>query len=163
MTVQNLFQQQVIQHQTYLSHLAKRFTKSTADAEDLVQETIIRLLQSEDKFQAGSNFKAWSGIILRNTFINNYRKTETRAPRMNDLRKINAAKTSENDGTIYIALEELECTIESLSDTIKIPFLLFYQGYSYEEIAQHFDVPLGTIKSRIFLARQALKEKLRVS
>lgn len=160
MTVPTIFQQQVIEHQTYLARVAKKFTKSAADAEDLVQETIIRLLQNEDKFRTGSNFKAWCSVVLRNTYINSYRKTETRAPQMNNLRKLNAEKTSENSGTALLALEELEQTIESLSDTIKIPFLMFYQGYSYEEIAQHFSVPIGTIKSRIFLARQSLKERL---
>lgn len=160
MTVQTDFQNQIILHQKYLSRLAFKFTRSFADAEDLVQETIIKMLQNEDKFQAGSNFKGWCGIVLRNTFINSYRKTETRADRMNNLRQVNAKKTSENDGAANIALEELEYVIETLSETIKIPFLMFYQGYSYDEISTHLNVPMGTVKSRIFLARQALREKL---
>ncbi|MEL7020906.1 MAG: sigma-70 family RNA polymerase sigma factor [Bacteroidota bacterium] len=162
MTVTNHFQQQIIQHQPYLSHLAKKFTPMSADAEDLVQETVIKLLQNEDKFQTGTNFKAWCSIVLRNTFINGYRKTETRAPQMALLRQINAQKTSNNEGAAQLAVEELERTIEGLSDTIRLPFLMFYQGYTYEEIAEQLGVPMGTVKSRIFLARKALRQRIQV-
>lgn len=160
MTVSNHFQNQIIAHEKYLNRLALKFTRNLTDAEDLVQETMIKLIQNENKFEVGSNFKAWCGIVLRNTFINNYRKVETRAPRMSNYRTKNAERTSLNDGDLQIALEELEKIIDNLSETLKIPFLMFYQGYSYEEICQHLDVPLGTVKSRIFLARQALKKQL---
>ncbi|MFK7933765.1 MAG: RNA polymerase sigma factor [Saprospiraceae bacterium] len=160
MTVQTEFHKQILSHQKYLNHLAFKLTQSKIEAEDLTQETIIKLLQNEEKFQAGSNFKAWSGIVLRNTFINSYRKVVTRSERMSNLRKINAEKTNKNAGAANIAMEELKSIVELLSTTIKIPFLMLYQGYSYEEISSHLNIPMGTVKSRIFLARKILRKKL---
>ena len=144
-----------------LHSFAYNLTKNAEDAKDLFQETAYRALTNREKFRPGTNFKAWLFTIMKNIFINNYRK-KTKANTIMDstdnLYYINSGSTTiSNRAESNIMMKELINMIEELDDSIKIPFLMHYQGFKYQEIADHLDLPLGTVKSRIFFARKELK------
>lgn len=140
---------------------AYNLTKNSEEAKDLFQETALRAMNNRDKFKMGTNFKAWTFTIMKNIFINNYRKkvkANTIMDSTDNMYYINSGKeTIHNGGESNIMMKELTGMIEGLDDSIKIPFMMHYRGYKYQEIADHFQLPLGTIKSRIFFARKELK------
>lgn len=144
-----------------LQAFAYNLTKNQEDAKDLFQETAYRAMTNRDKFRPGTNFKAWLFTIMKNIFINNYRKkmkANTIMDSTDNLFYINSGSvTIANTGDSNMLMKELTTMIERLDESIKIPFLMHYQGYKYQEIADHFDLPLGTVKSRIFFARKELK------
>lgn len=146
-----------------LHSFAYNLTKNTQDAEDLYQETAYRALNNKDKFRPGTNFKAWSFTIMKNIFINNYRKKmkkNTIIDSTDNMYFINNASTIRNEGESNILMYELLKMIDELDETLKIPFTLHYEGFKYQEIAENLDLPLGTVKSRIFFARKELKNKI---
>ena len=148
-----------------LQAFAYNLTKNNEDAKDLFQETAYRAMTNREKFRPGTNFKAWLFTIMKNIFINNYRKkvkANTIMDATDNMYYINSGDTVvSNGGDTNIMLKELTGMIDHLEESIRIPFLMHYQGFKYQEIADHFDLPLGTVKSRIFFARQELKEKIR--
>lgn len=142
---------------------ALSLTKESNDAEDLYQETMFLALRNSDKFKDGTNFMAWMKTIMRNAFINGYRKkkrfqnyinTKNSQPNTFDKEQIN------NEAQSNIMMDELNGLIDRIDDRFKTPFRLFYEGFSYDEIAAKLEVPLGTVKSRIFIARRQLKEAI---
>ncbi len=145
-----------------LQAFAYNLTKNTEDAKDLFQETAYRAMTNRDKFHPGTNLKAWLFTIMKNIFINNYRKkvkANTIMDSTENLFYINSgATTISNAGDSNIMVKELTQMVDSLEESIRIPFMMHYQGFKYQEIADHFDLPLGTVKSRIFFARKELKE-----
>ncbi len=147
---------------TLLHSFAYNLTKNVEDAKDLYQETAFRAMTNRDKFRPGTNFKAWLFTIMKNIFINNYRKkmkANTIIDSTENLYYINSGSTIISNGAeSNIMMKELTRMIEGLDDSIKIPFLMHYQGYKYQEIADELELPLGTVKSRIFFARKELKE-----
>lgn len=147
-----------------LCSFAYTLTKDSIDAEDLYQETALRAISNKEKFRPGTNFKAWMFTIMKNIFINNYRKkmkANTIMDSTDNMYYINSGKSVvHNDVDRNILLEELNNMIQSLDDSIKIPFEMHFQGFKYQEIAETLDLPLGTVKSRIFFARKALKEAI---
>ena len=151
-----------------LAHVLRSFamnlTKSRENANDLYQETAFRALTNRDKFRVGTNFKAWMFTIMKNIFINNYRKRVKAATvfdSTDNLYYINSGSVViGNDAESNILIAELEKMIASLDDSIRIPFMMHFEGYKYQEIADKFDLPLGTVKSRIFFARKELKEMI---
>ncbi len=149
---------------TLLRGFAYNLTNNWEDAVDLVQETAYRALKNREKFQDNTNFKAWVLTIMKNIFINDYRrksKRNTIFDNSEDQFMINnLGPTTENTAGSSIMMDELTAMVRELKDEIKIPFLMHYEGYKYQEIADHLDLPLGTIKSRIFFARKELKEKV---
>ncbi len=147
-----------------LKAFAYNLTKNSEDAKDLYQETAFRAMTNRDKFKLGTNFKAWTFTIMKNIFINNYRKkmkANTITDSTDNLYYINSGKESiNNGGEGNMMMKELTTMLEKLDDSIKLPFMMHYRGYKYQEIADHFQLPLGTIKSRIFFARKEMKEKI---
>ena len=147
-----------------LHSFAYNLTKNVEDAKDLFQETAFRAITNRDKFRPGTNFKAWLFTIMKNIFINNYRKkakANTIMDSTDNLFYINSGdKSISNQGDSNIMMEELTRMVRELEDSIKVPFLMHYQGFKYQEIADHLDLPLGTVKSRIFFARRELKFKV---
>lgn len=146
-----------------LHSFAYNLTKNSEDASDLYQDTALRALSNKDKFRPGTNFKAWSFTIMKNIFINNYRKKVKRntiIDSTDNMYFINSAVKIENDAEVNILMKELGSMISSLEDSLRIPFLKHFAGYKYQEIAEELDLPLGTVKSRIFFARKALKSKI---
>ena len=150
-----------------LNAFAYNLTKNTEDARDLYQETAIRAITNRDKFRPDTNFKAWTFNIMKNIFINNYRKkakSNTIIDSTDNLYFINSGNVLiENDANRNILLDELNAMINSLEDSIRIPFVMHHEGFKYQEIADEFNLPLGTVKSRIFFARKALKEMIKES
>lgn len=148
-----------------LNAFAYNLTQNLEDAKDLFQETAYRAMANREKFLPDTNFKAWLFTIMKNIFINNYRKkvkANTIMDSTDNLYYLNSGSDSiENHGDTNMLIKELEALIEKLDDSIRIPFLMHYQGYKYQEIADHFDLPLGTVKSRIFFARRELKAEIR--
>ncbi|MBP6827847.1 MAG: RNA polymerase sigma factor [Saprospiraceae bacterium] len=149
---------------TLLHSFAYNLTKNMEDAKDLYQETAYRALFNRDKFQQGTNFKAWMFTIMKNIFINNYRK-KVKANTILDTTDNQYYLNSGNHSTSNAAeggimLKELNAMVTALDDSIRVPFVMHFEGFKYQEIADELQLPLGTVKSRIFFARKELKEKI---
>lgn len=160
---QNDFQLQLLATEPKMLAFALKLTQNIDDAKDLVQETVYRSFKNRKRFEAGSNFRAWTMTIMKNIFINDYRKRTRRRAKMvhdysdNQYFMNSGERTIENQGVSQINVEEITEIIKRLPEDLKIPFVMHYRGYRYEEIAQQVDIPLGTIKSRIHFARKQLK------
>ncbi|MFK7937184.1 MAG: sigma-70 family RNA polymerase sigma factor [Saprospiraceae bacterium] len=147
-----------------LHSFALRLTRNSADAEDLYQESTLRAYRNLDKFQVGTNFKSWITTIMRNTFINDYRKNKRRShvnePIETFTFAIESTNTISNEGEMNLRLERLSQLMTDMKDMYRVPFLMFYRGWEYQEIAEKLDIPIGTVKSRIFFARKFMKQHL---
>lgn len=143
-----------------LRAFAMSLTMNENDAEDLYQDTAFRILANTEKFEHGTNFKAWSVTIMRNIFINNYRKKMRRNTILdqtpNNYYINSSGRAIENDGETKIAYKDLLRMVSQLPEDFKKPFWMAYKGFKYDEIAEELGAPLGTIKSRIFFARRKL-------
>ncbi|MFT6337620.1 MAG: RNA polymerase sigma-70 factor (ECF subfamily) [Halioglobus sp.] len=150
---------------TSLNSFAYNLTKNQEDAKDLYQETAFRAMTNKEKFRPGTNFKAWTFTIMKNIFINNYRKKVKRNTIIdtteNEFFLNSGDKTVDNDAGRNILMGELTRMIKKLDESIKKPFMMHYSGFKYQEIADELDLPLGTVKSRIFFARKALKANIK--
>ena len=148
-----------------LHSFAYNLTKNTEDAKDLYQETSFRALTNRDKFRPGTNFKAWLFTIMKNIFINNYRKkvkANTIMDSTDNMFYINSGRNAvENDVDRNLLMQELQAMIADLDNSIRKPFVMHYTGFKYQEIAEELDLPLGTVKSRIFFARKELKAAIK--
>lgn len=155
------FNQQLSSLSGPLHTFAYKLTKNSEEAKDLYQETAFRAISNVDKFIPGTNLKAWLLTIMKNIFINNYRKavkTRTIIDSTDNLYYINSGSASiHNHAESNIMMDELSGMVESLDDSLRIPFEMHYVGHKYQEIADTLDLPLGTVKSRIFFARKELK------
>ena len=158
------FDRQFENMSSLLHAFAYNLTKNVEDAKDLFQETAFRAITNRDKFRAGTNLKAWLFTIMKNIFINNYRKkvkANTIMDSTDNLYYINSGKSMiANGAESNIMMNEIIGMVEELEENIKVPFLMHYQGFKYQEIADHLDLPLGTVKSRIFFARKELKDMI---
>ena len=147
-----------------LHSFAMNLTKDREEALDLFQDTAYKAIVNKEKFRAGTNFKAWLFTIMKNTFINNYRKKVRKNTLMDstdNLYFINSSDTIvDNYADSEIILEELNALIDTLDDNLKDTFRMHFEGFKYHEIADLEAIPLGTVKSRIFLARKEIKRKL---
>jgi RNA polymerase sigma-70 factor (ECF subfamily) len=139
-----------------------KLTGNESDANDLYQDTALRIISNADKYQPDTNFKAWAVTIMRNIFINNYRKKIRRGTILdqtpNNYYLNSGDRGIENDGEMRMAYKELLRMVSTLPEEFKRPFWMAYKGYKYDEIAEQLDAPLGTIKSRIFFARRKLQK-----
>lgn len=155
----------ILDHQSFLHQLAMKLTKSADDSDDLLQETFFKALKNSDKFQEGTNIKGWLYTIMKNTFINAYRKKKNQNTFVDDTDNkyfINMKETEKSVQTDTIVDHEyMMRQINSVEKTYVETFMMYYNGYKYEEIAEILGIPLGTVKSRIFLARRKMMEKLK--
>ncbi|HYJ63624.1 MAG TPA: RNA polymerase sigma factor [Parafilimonas sp.] len=147
-----------------LKPFAITLTRDSEDAKDLFQETLYRALANEDKYSIGTNIKAWLYTIMRNIFINSYRK-KSKQNIVTDVSAneflLNSAKaTTANDAVASLNMQEIYKVINNLPEIFKSPFMLHYDGFKYDEIAVILHEPLGTIKSRIHFARKLLKAQI---
>jgi len=140
---------------------ALRLTRSRQDAEDLMQETQIKAYKYRDNFAEGTNFKSWISTIMRNTFINQYRKRKTRRhlnqPTTEVTENIISKNVVANSGEQNLRMQEMKRMMNSIGKIYSVPFMMFYRGYEYQEIAREMNIPIGTVKSRIFSARVKMK------
>ena len=153
------------QLESLLLGFAMRLTRDEHDARDLLQETAYKAFKHRGRYQPHTNLRAWLMTIMRNTFINDYRKRKRRQV-LQDHSGTNYLLNSggevvRNEGESEVLVEELRRLIDGLEPWAREPFLLFLQGYKYEEIARELDIPLGTVKSRIFFARKCLKKGIK--
>ena len=151
------------QLQTGLFPSAYRLTRNYEDARDLIQETALRAFNNKEKFEIGTNFRAWVTTIMRNTFINFYRKKKNRATSSEPSDSyvfVNNDHVEDNKANSNMMMQELNGLINELSETYRKPFVLYFEGWKYEEIAQMMDLPIGTVKSRIHSARTNLKKSI---
>lgn len=140
-------------------------TSNSERATDLLQETMLKALTYRDKFMPNTNFKAWVYTIMRNTFINDYRRNVKTRNMFGDFNIYHLFPTGKNcltPDSVYHA-REIQRNIDALDDEYRIPFTMFMEGYKYKEIAEKLDLPLGTVKSRIFFTRKKLKKSLKDS
>lgn len=157
------FRQKLTSLQANMLNFAYMLTSDREDAADLMQDTMLKVLDNADKFTDNSNFKGWVFTIMRNIFINNYRRgvrTATIVDTTDNLYHLNLSQDSgiESPEGSYGAAE-IAAAIGEFPDDYRIPFSMHVQGYKYAEIAEHMGLPLGTVKSRIFFARRKLQER----
>ena len=159
------FESKLLSLQSNLLNFAYMLTSNRDDAYDLLQATTIKALDNEDKYVDNTNFKGWVFTIMRNIFINNYRKTVRSATIVDtteDLYHLNLPQESgfeTPEGSV--AEGEITAAINNLADEYRIPFSMYVAGYKYNEIGEQMNLPLGTVKSRIFFARKQLQDVLK--
>ena len=149
--------------QANLLNFAYMLTSNRDDAYDLLQDTTLKALDNEDKYAKNTNFKGWVFTIMRNIFINNYRRAGRAATVVDtteNLYHLNLCQESgiETPEGAY-GVNEISAAIDEIADEYRIPFVMHIQGYKYNEIAEHMNLPLGTVKSRIFFARKKLQTR----
>jgi len=169
------FAELAMPHMQALYTAALRMTRSPADAEDLVQETFLKAYRAFDRFEEGTNLKAWLYKILTNTFINSYRAAKRRPEkadvedvedlymyrRLGDPQATGAGRSAEDEVLEHFTDDEVKRAIESLPEAFRMAVLLAdVEGFSYKEIAEITDVPIGTVMSRIHRGRKALQKAL---
>ena len=158
------FNHKLLELQSNLGYFARSLTSNDEEAKDLVQDTNIKALTNMDKFQPDTNLKAWTYTIMKNTFINNYRrkvKANTIVDTTEDLYYLNTTKEAKYEAPdSNLAAEEINRNIKRLDEEQRMPFEMHNQGYKYKEIADKLDLSIGTVKSRIFFTRKKLMEKL---
>jgi RNA polymerase sigma-70 factor (ECF subfamily) len=158
------FNQVLVNNAEFLKPFAVTLTRDSESAKDLYQETLFRALANQDKYNVGTNIKAWLYTIMRNIFINNYRRRikqqtildSTPNEYLINLKQAVTGNTAESD----LRLKDIQEEIHKLPEIFRIPFLLYFDGYKYHEIAGMLEEPLGTIKSRIHFARKLLKSQI---
>lgn len=149
-----------------LKPFAMKLTRDLDDANDLIQDTMVKAFTNQDKFAEGTNLKAWLYTIMKNTFITNYQKMVRRATFVDTTDNLHFINSSgsliENSAYGDFAIDDIYSAIDKLDDIFSDPFMLYYRGFKYHEIADRLNIPIGTVKNRIHIARKYLKEDLSV-
>jgi RNA polymerase sigma-70 factor (ECF subfamily) len=155
----------ILKERSVLKNFALKLTMDQDEAKDLIQDTLLKAIKYKDKFFPSTNIKAWLYVIMKNTFINQYR----RQTRKNDLVRNSSYHIKENiraslhtnTSDSFVNNKDIQKVIDELKDELKIPFLRFVEGFKYKEISEELNLPIGTVKSRIFLARKEMVQKLK--
>ena len=157
------FQSNLMNLQSNLLNFAYMLTSNRDDAYDLLQDTTLKALDNEDKFAENTNFKGWVFTIMRNIFINNYRRAGRAATVVDTTENLYHLNLSQDSGLETpegsYGAGEITDAINEFSEEYRIPFSMHVAGYKYNEIAEQMNLPLGTVKSRIFFARKKLQER----
>jgi RNA polymerase sigma factor (sigma-70 family) len=158
------FNQLLVSNSDFLRPFAFTLTRDNESAKDLLQETIYRAMANREKYNVGTNIKAWLYTIMRNIFINQYRRKVKQNTIFdatpNDYFIDYQQGAVSNAAEANLKMKEIQNALHKLPDIFKHPFLLYFEGYKYHEIADMLNEPLGTIKSRIHFARKLLKEQI---
>ncbi len=156
------FTDALLEMEKKLRFYALSLTSDSERASDLLQETMLKALTNRDKFAQNTNFKAWVYTIMKNTFINDYRrniKVRNSLGRISEnFTRVAGADKPTPDSAFHSG--EISDKISQLEEEYRIPFTMFLEGYKYKEIADELNLPLGTIKSRIFFTRKKLEKVL---
>jgi RNA polymerase sigma factor (sigma-70 family) len=158
------FNEVLLENADFLKPFAINLTRDSEAANDLYQETLYKALANKEKYNVGTNIKAWLFTIMRNIFINDYRRKSkqktifdnTSNDYLINLKQASVSNAAESD----LRIKEIHSAIHQLPEIFKVPFQLYFDGYKYQEIADVLAEPLGTVKSRIHFARKLLKERL---
>jgi RNA polymerase sigma factor (sigma-70 family) len=149
-----------------LKPFALKLTRDMDDANDLMQDTMVKAFTNRDKFTEGTNLKAWLYTIMKNTFITNYQRMVRRGTFVDttdNLHYINSGDILVENGAYGdFTMDDIYTAIEKLDNVYKDPFMMHYRGFKYHEIADKLTIPIGTVKNRIHIARKLLKEDLHV-
>jgi RNA polymerase sigma factor (sigma-70 family) len=154
------FSRSLLEMTPNLERFALSLTSDRNKAPDLVQDTVMTALVSRDKFVEFTNLRAWVFTIMRNTFINNYRRKVKENKIFDKSRDLHYIKPSQD--RVFMSpdssydVKEIEKTIDTLGNKFRIPFRMYLDGYKYKEIAAELGLKMGTVKSRIFFTRQKL-------
>jgi len=169
------FAEQAMEFMPALYSAALRMSRNRSDAEDLVQETYLKAYRSFGGFEQGTNLRAWLYRILTNTFINSYRSKKRRPAeteldegedlhlfrRLGGLEAVLAARSAEDELMDWFTDAEVKNALEALPESFRIPVLLAdVEGFSYKEIAEMLDIPIGTVMSRLHRGRKSLQKQL---
>jgi RNA polymerase sigma-70 factor (ECF subfamily) len=175
MADQAVFAEQAMQYAPQLYSAALRMTRNRADAEDLVQETYLKGYRSFHTFTEGTNLRAWLFRILTNTYINRYRAKQRRPDetdladvedlylyrRINTLDNPSLGRSAEQSLMEMLPDDEVKQALEELPDNFRLPVILAdVEGFSYKEIAEMLDIPIGTVMSRLHRGRKAMQKAL---
>ena len=165
------FEEELFPHIDALHTFAYHMTYDATEADDLVQETYLKAFKFIDKYEKGTNAKAWLFKILKNAYINQYRKRSKRPTKVDFEEALTYQETSDKSKVQYVDLrseifddmlgDEVTVALNSLPFDFKTVILLCdIEGFTYEEISKIIDIPIGTVRSRLFRARNMLKDKL---
>ena len=160
------FNKSLNDHSVALLNHAIRFTKDESDAADLVQDTLIKAIRFRESYRDGTNLKGWLYTILRNTFLNTFRKEKYKRDHVCQTDEITSSQLS-NSATANLAegsfvIKDIGKALDMLPDIYRVPFVRYFEGYKYQEIADATGLPLGTVKTRIHMAREMLKKILKI-
>jgi RNA polymerase sigma factor (sigma-70 family) len=159
------FTHKLISLQENLQYYANMLTSNREEAKDLIQDTYLKALANRDKFADDTNLKAWTYTIMKNTFINNYRrnqKANTIIDNTEDLFYLNIPRKSEFAAPdSNYSEKEIKKSISRLAPDQRLPFEMHNDGYKYKEIADSLNISIGTVKSRIFFTRRKLMDNLK--
>jgi RNA polymerase sigma-70 factor, ECF subfamily len=161
----NEFTSSIIGLKGNLQKYALSLTMDRDNALDLLQDTFLKAIQNQDKFVDATNLKAWIFTIMKNTFINNYRRKMRENTMIDGTQELYFINLPSDKGSISpdssYSEDEIQKAIEALHDDYRLPFRMHMDGFKYEEIAENLNLKLGTVKSRIFFARQKLMSVLK--
>ncbi|MDQ0638676.1 RNA polymerase sigma factor (sigma-70 family) [Pedobacter sp. W3I1] len=162
---QNEFSLAANRHASSLHSHAMRFTRDEDEAKDLVQDTLLKGIRFCNNFDQGTNIKGWLYVIMRNTFINNYRKEQKKQELIiteEELSSVQLIKSADrNASESKFMMGDIQKALDSIPDAYSIPFQRYFEGYKYEEISAELGIPLGTVKTHIHQARLLLKKYLK--
>ncbi len=143
---------------SFLKSLAMKLSKSREDAQDLLQETWLRILENSNGYDNRNKFRSWASVIMKNIFINDYRKKKRQGVNV-DMDDVKLSIAVDSD--YLLVNEDIYKAISELPHEMSKVFYLYLQGYTYEEISKYVNIPLGTVKSRIFCAKKRLQITLK--
>lgn len=159
------FNTMVMRQSSSLKMYALHFTHDAEDANDLVQDTMLKAITYYNKFKEGTNLKGWLYTIMKNTFINNYRrfvKISSFVTKSEDISSANLVFSStKNQGESKFIMDDIKNALDKLPQEYFVPFTMYFEGHKYHEIAEHLTIPIGTVKTRIHVARKLLKKTLK--
>ncbi len=158
------FTRQLTQLNPVLRAFTKKFTSDRDESLDLVQDTLVKALIHKNKFRENTNLKGWLFTIMRNTFINNYRKNQ-RSKTYTDSTENQFFLHAEDTYTFNkpeksFEYQDMWNQVDALREELRTPFKMYTSGYKYHEIAEHLEIPLGTVKNRIFNARKEIQSRI---
>jgi RNA polymerase sigma factor (sigma-70 family) len=148
-----------------LRPFALRLTKDSEDANDLLQETLLKAFTNREKFTPGTNLKAWLYTIMKNTFITNYQRLVRRNTFIDTTENLHYLNSpdhlTDNLAQSAFIMEDIQKALDRLDDAYRTPFVMHFRGFKYHEISQKLSIPIGTVKNRIHIARKELKDLLK--
>lgn len=159
------FTQGILAMEQDLHRFAYKLTADRDSANDLVQDCVLHALDNREKFTYTKNLKGWMYTLMRNIFVNNYRRTIREMNLIDDTYSLGQQNMIEDEDSERFAstydIKLLYRVIHAIPDDMKIPFQMFVAGFKYREIAEKLGLPMGTVKSRLFFIRKRLKEELK--
>lgn len=158
------FNSELINKRSILFAFALKLTKNYQDAQDLFQDGTTRAFRYCSHFEMGTNFRAWMSMIIRNTFISDFRakkrKSLVKESFENTLFNSKNRNALDNQGETNMRIQDIYTILDQLDEKYAIPFTMHFQGYQYKEIGEKLGLPIGTVKSRLYTARETLKKEI---